>query len=266
LTAEGVATDGRAPIGASAGVGCASAWRACFNRAMPQPRKLHDAYFKKAKAEGYLARSAYKLKEIQERKQIIRVGDAVLDLGCAPGSWMQVASELVGPAGRVVGIDLQDVAAGMPPNVSSMVGDIFKASSQDFLGAAGFAPGDLSVGFDVVLSDMAPNTTGHGDDLLSARLCRRVLELLPPLLRPGGYLAMKIFEGGDYPAVLNETKALFREARGFKPQASRDVSRELYIVGHSYRPPTAAMGKDRAVGGVDGGRGSPPKPKAGWNA
>ena len=90
--------------------------------------------------------------------------------------------------------------------------------------------------FDVVLSDMAPNTTGHGDDFLSARLCERVLDLCPALLKPGGRLAMKIFEGAAYPDVLRRAGRMFREAKGFKPKASRDVSREMYIVGHGYEP------------------------------
>ncbi len=199
-------------------------------------RVLHDQYFKKAKAEGYHARSAYKLAEIQERKRLIRPGSGarVLDLGCAPGAWLQVASEIVGPKGRVVGIDLSATEHAFGANVATLVGDIYKADARLLLDAGGLADDER---FDVVLSDMAPNTTGAGDDFLSVRLCRRVLEMLPGLLRSGGNLAMKVFEGEEYPALLKETATLFAEAKGFKPKASREVSREMYIVALNFRAP-----------------------------
>ncbi len=231
---------------------------------MAQPRKLHDKYFKLAKADGYLARSAYKLLEINEKYRIIHPGDTVLDLGCAPGSWMQVAAECVGPRGLVIGIDLSEsspvVADSGADNVQCMVGDAFKIPPAEIIAAAGFKPGG---GFDVVISDMAPNTTGHGDDLISSRLCRQVLGVLPQLLRPGGQFVMKIFEGSEFTNVVKETQAMFREARGFKPKACRDLSRETYIVAESFRP-HAAPGRDERP------RASrtappPPKPPAGWN-
>lgn len=192
-------------------------------------RVLHDRYFKQAKAEGYLARSAYKLAEIQQRKGLMRPGDRVLDLGCAPGSWLQVASEVVGPRGVVVGVDLQEIRAPMPANVRTLVGDIERMDAGEMVEAAG--AGRL---FDVVLSDMAPATTGAGDAFRSARLCDRVLDLLEGLLRPGGHLAMKVLEGEPYPGLLRRTQGLFERARGFKPRASREVSREMYVVGHGY--------------------------------
>lgn len=196
---------------------------------MAQRRILHDEFFKKAKAEGYLARSAYKLKEIQERHRILRSGMKVVDLGCAPGSWLQVASEIVGPKGIVIGIDLQEVRPGLAPNIRTLAGDIFKTD------AAALLP-DPSAKFDAVISDMAPNTTGHGDDALSIRLCRRVLELLPALLAPGGACAMKVLEGGGYPELLRDCQRLFSKAKGLKPKASRDLSREIFIVAEGYRP------------------------------
>lgn len=247
---------------------------------MAQRRILHDEYFKKAKAEGYLARSAYKLLEIHDRFKLLKPADWVLDLGCAPGSWMQVASEIVGVRGEgaVVGIDLSDVDPrprgdfkGFLPNVGFIQGDAFKADPEELLAlaravdqavkrdrkptasaaAAGapHAPSASSVTaaptdasnlslhvpqrrlFDVVLSDMAPSTSGHGDDLLSARLCRRVLEVAQKVLRPGGKLAMKVLEGAENPALLHETRMIFEDAKGFKPKSSRDVSREMFIIG-----------------------------------
>lgn len=194
---------------------------------MAQPRRLHDQYFKKAKAEGYLARSAYKLQEIQERFKVMGRSARVLDLGCAPGSWLQVAAEVIGPGGRIVGIDLAEVREKFGPNVTVVRGDVNTVAGDALTSPAG-GP------FDTVLSDMAPNTSGSGDDALSARLCGRVLDLLPQVLRPGGNLVMKILEGSDYPDVLRRTASMFREGRGFKPKASRDVSREMYILGRGF--------------------------------
>ncbi|MFO0833575.1 MAG: RlmE family RNA methyltransferase [Phycisphaerales bacterium] len=201
---------------------------------MPQPRKLHDRYFKQAKAEGYVARSAYKLLEINEKFRIVRAGDRVLDLGCAPGSWMQVAAKTVGNKGLVVGVDLQAVGPNVAPGARTVQGDIFKVEPATLLELSGSL-------FNAVLSDMAPSTTGHGDDFLSVRLCRRVLEILPPLLAPGGSLAMKVLEGEEFPELLREVRALFARVKGFKPDSSRDVSREMFIVAGGYRPPVPAM-------------------------
>ena len=194
----------------------------------PKPRKLHDQYFLKAKTEGYLARSAYKLLEINERKRLIHPGDAVLDLGCAPGSWLQVASQIVGEEGCVVGIDLQRVTHRFPPNVRIIEGDIYKTPASMLMEG-------LDRPFDAVVSDMAPNTSGHGDDYLSVRLCRRMIELLPDTLRLHGSVTMKVLEGAEFPELLKEVKALFRDAGAFKPKSSREVSREIFICGKGYR-------------------------------
>ncbi len=202
-------------------------------------RILHDQYFKQAKAEGYLARSAYKLLEIQERKKIIKRGDRVLDLGCAPGSWLQVASEFVGPKGIVVGVDLKEVRDAIAANVHTLVGDMNELDTNVLLGESGLA-------FDVVISDMAPNTTGAGDGVRSVRLCERVLDVLPSLLRTKGNLAMKALEGETYPELLARTKSLFKDARGFKPKASRDVSREMFVIATGYQPKAAQAPKDLA--------------------
>lgn len=192
-------------------------------------RVLHDEYFRRAKDAGYVARSAYKLLEIQQRFGLIKQGSAVLDLGCAPGSWLQVAHEIIGPAGTLVGIDLKPVR--LPPGLTCVAieGDIERTPAQAFLENA-------PDGFDVVLSDMAPNTSGHGDDLVSARLCRAVLDVASSCLKTGGSLAMKILEGGEYAAVLSETRERFRAAKGLKPKATRGVSREMFIIGQGFRP------------------------------
>lgn len=199
---------------------------------MAQARKLHDHYFKQAKAEGYLARSAYKLKEIIKKRQLLKRGDRVLDLGCAPGSWLQVASETVGDRGIVVGLDLQAIEADIAGNVITLQGDVFKTEPRQLLALSG-----KPTLFDVVLSDMAPNTTGDGDHFRSVELCRRVLAILPGLLKADGNMTMKVFEGEEYPSLLKEMRLLFKEVKGFKPDATRDVSKEMYIIGIGYKPP-----------------------------
>ena len=199
-------------------------------------RTLHDEYFKRAKREGYLARSAYKLLEIQERKRVLRRGDRVLDLGCAPGSWLQVAEELVGSGGAVVGVDLTPVRGEFGPNVRTVEGDVFEVEPGDLLPAGGR--------FDVVLSDMAPATAGDvSDHFRSVELCERVLDLAPGVLKPGGNVIMKVFEGEAYPALLRRASGLFRECKGYKPRATREVSREMYVIGSGFRA-GAANGPD----------------------
>ena len=116
-------------------------------------RKLPDHYARKAKAEHYPARSVYKLQEIQKKHKILRPGDAVLDLGCFPGSWMMFAAEVVGPKGRVTGIDLKKVTGAMPAQVTAVQEDIFAVDREALARTLG--------PLDVVLSDMAPDTTGN---------------------------------------------------------------------------------------------------------
>ncbi len=219
----------------------------------PHKRKLQDKYFKKAKREGYLARSAYKLIELNERRRLIRKKDRVLDLGCAPGSWLQVAEEIVGPKGLVVGIDLKRVDHPFGENVRTMVGDFTKTNAEALLGEDGAL-------FDVVISDMAPNTTGHGDDFMSCRLCEQILDALPNLLRPNGRFVMKVYEGGDFPPLVKRTKSMFKDARPLKPEACREVSRETYIVGNGYR-----LIDETDITPV-AGSGPSPKAPSGWGS
>lgn len=193
-------------------------------------RVLHDEYFKKAKEEGYLARSAYKLIQINERYRLIRSGYRVLDLGCAPGAWLQVASKLVGDTGRVVGLDLKDVREKFPKNVRVFRGDARTFDIETLIEAAGGK-------FDIVISDMAPNTSGTGDDLVSCVLCQQILNRIAELAQPGTSLVMKVFEGAEYKPLLNRTSRVFKRVKGFKPKASRDISREMYIIAEQYRGP-----------------------------
>jgi len=217
-------------------------------------RVLHDQYFKKAKAEGYLARSAYKLLEIQERRGIIQKGMSVLDLGCAPGSWLQVAAELVGEDGLVAGVDLSDVRAPMPPCVVTMRGDFIKQDATTLLEPVSAFRGDGAM-YDVVISDMAPNTSGAGDHYKSVRLCEAVLERLPGVLRPGGGLVYKVFEGETYPDLVKRTGEMFSWCRGLKPRATREVSTEMFVMATGYEPALKQSSRPKGV--------APPAPQPG---
>lgn len=193
-------------------------------------RQVQDHYFKQAKRDGYRSRAAYKLMEIDDRRRLLRRGDRVLDCGAAPGSWLQVAAKRVGPRGRVVGIDLKAIT---PPlverNIRVIQGDLTAIDAAELRG------GDRR--FDVLLSDMAPDTTGDRstDHHRSVRLCEALLDRCDELLKPGGRLAMKVFEGEAYPDLLGRTRSMFEKVKGFKPKASRDVSTEMYIIGEGYK-------------------------------
>lgn len=217
-------------------------------------RVLHDKYFRKAKREGYLARSAYKLIEIDNTRRVIQRAGRVLDLGCAPGSWLQVLSERVGEKGTVFGIDLKEVTHEMPDNVRTVQGDFTTVDPADLIDSLnGQQPR-----FDGVFSDMAPDTSGHGDDFMSARLCEEIVDRLPFLLRKGGHCVMKVLEGGGTPELIKRCKGCFDEAKPLKPDATREVSREIFIVCKRYRPPKAPETReDRPAG--------PPPPVSGWS-
>jgi 23S rRNA (uridine2552-2'-O)-methyltransferase len=218
-------------------------------------REIHDHYFRQAKREGYLSRAAYKLIEIDDRKKILRPGDRVLDCGCAPGSWLQVAARRVGPKGVVVGIDLEPIKF-RAANVRTIAGDFTTVPPEDLLRSAG----DAARLFDVVLSDMAPSTTGDpfGDHHRSVRLCEAVLDRCPALLHSGGHLIMKVFEGEAYPGLLKRAGTLFGKVRGYKPKASRSESSEMYIVATAFRGSAQQAGEPESVSRPE------PKRSAGW--
>jgi len=194
-------------------------------------RQINDAYTKMAQREGYVARSAYKLLEIQERYKVIRKGDRVLDLGCSPGSWLQVAVKLAGKRGVVAGIDLKPVHVSLGPNVKTLEGDAFDRPPSELLALAGVKR------YDTLLSDMAPNTTGdpRSDHFRSINLAAEALAIAPQLLVPDGTMVVKVFEGEAYPDHMHEMKRNFRFAKGFRPKATRDVSREMFIIAQGFK-------------------------------
>ena len=197
-------------------------------------KDVQDHFFRLAKEEGYRARSAYKLLEIDDRFRILRPGARVLDLGACPGSWMQVASRRVGDRGLVVGIDLKPIERrGLAGNAVPMQGDVNELTRE------GLPPAMEGRLFDAVVSDMGPDTSGvpMADSARSVQLCHAMLDRLPFLLRTGGHAAMKVYEGADYPALLKRAQGMFDEARGFKPKASRAESVEMFVVCRGYRGP-----------------------------
>lgn len=188
-----------------------------------------DQYFRKAKAEEYRARSAYKLIQIQEKFKVIRKGDRVVDLGAAPGSWSQVVSGLIGPKGRIIAVDLQEIEA--LPGVVTLQGDMTDADVQAQIVALAGGP------VNVVLSDAAPSTTGIKlrDHVLSIELGYAALAVAKRLLKPGGALVIKVFEGEDLPGLIREVKLAFHPVKLHTPDATRNESWETFIVARGFK-------------------------------
>ena len=189
-----------------------------------------DFYFRRAKLEGYRARSAFKLKEIQKKFGIFRKGDWVLDLGAAPGSWMQVSLEFVGDKGFVLGVDLKEIKSFGKENVVSIKGDITKKEVEKKIES--ILKGRGRKKFDVVLSDASPNISGIWDlDVFRAiRLARASLSLAKRFLKREGVFVVKLFQGKEYQKFLEELKKNFSSVKLFKPKASRKHSSEIYAV------------------------------------
>ena len=190
-------------------------------------RTKGDHYYRQAKEKGYRSRAAFKLLEANKIFKLIRPGDVVLDLGCAPGSWLQVAREIVGPDGFVLGVDLRPVEPLGYENVKVIQADVM---ADDILALIRSSlPGEP----DVLLSDMAPNLTGirELDHARQISLARRALWLARRLLKPGGNVFVKAMQGSMFNKLLAAFRRCFRIVRPFKPKASRPESPEMYVVG-----------------------------------
>jgi len=188
-----------------------------------------DAYFRQAKEEGYRARSAYKLLQIQEKFRVVSKGDVVVDLGAAPGSWSQALVAMVGPRGRIIALDLQ--AIDPIPGVICFQGDMTdpEVQAQVIEIAGGHA--------NVVLSDAAPSTTGvklH-DHVLSIELARAAFDVASRLLDPGGNMVLKVFEGEDLPGLIRDVKQAFHPVKVHTPPATRNESWESFIVARGFK-------------------------------
>ena len=188
-------------------------------------RHVKDPYVRKAQAEGYRSRAAYKLIEIDTRERFLVPGAKVVDLGGAPGGWAQVAARKVAPGGKVVAVDLLEIAP--MSNVAVLRGDFRESAVRTKLVAA--LGGSRA---DVVLSDLSPNISGIAsvDQARAAELVRMAIGFCRRQLRPDGAFLVKVFQGEEFIAVLKEMKHVFREVRTLKPSASREESRETYLL------------------------------------
>ena len=201
-----------------------------------------DRFHQKAKREGYLARSVYKLEEIDKKHAIFDGGHRVLDLGCAPGSWLQYAGEQIGDRAKLVGLDRTAIQRP-PAGARIVVGDVLTIDVAELLG-------DLPA-FDIVLSDMAPDTTGvrQVDQARSETLFERALEIATLVLAPGGNFVGKLFQGPDFKKLTMAVRARFAVQKTAKPVSSRQISIEQYVIGKGFRGQTAG---GAAPGGTSG--------------
>jgi 23S rRNA (uridine2552-2'-O)-methyltransferase len=192
-----------------------------------RPYTPKDYFFRKAKEEGLRARSAFKIDEIASRFSIFKKGQTVIDLGAAPGGFLQIILNEVGPAGHVVGVDLAVIKPLGRPNVVTAVMDVL---ADDFSSALeALHPGPV----DVVVSDLAPKTTGVKDiDLArSHRLAGIALDIARARGKAGGHFIAKLFMGGDFDAFRTEVRTVFSDVKVVRPDATRQASMEIYLVG-----------------------------------
>ncbi len=198
-------------------------------RGTPNPYKKNDAFTERAKKAGYPARSVFKLEEIDKRAQVLKPGQSVLDLGASPGSWALYAANKIGRAGRLLAIDLSPLHTMLPVNAEFIQGDAFSLEDEKL---ARFAP------YDVVLSDMAPATSGTPmqDQARSVELFLRALAVTEKYTKPGGCFIGKIFMGEDFPNARAEVRKVFEKERLIRPESVRSVSFEIFVVGTGRRP------------------------------
>ncbi len=201
-------------------------------------RKEQDYYFKKAKKDNYPARSVYKLEEAQQKYGFLRKKQRVLDLGCHPGSWSLYTATILGPRGVVVGVDLQATDIPVQKDHAEIHWLCYDVYADDLV----VMLRKQWPGFHVLLSDMAPRTTGNqfSDHQHSLRLVRRTLEIAAMMLHERGSWYCKVFQGEDFPAFLQECKPLFETVKVVKPQSSRRESREVFVLGRGFKPRAAA--------------------------
>ena len=194
-----------------------------------------DFYYRKAKKAGLRARSAFKIEEIGERFKLFKPKMAILDLGAAPGGWLQIMADACAPGGTVIGVDLVAIPPIAKPGVKTAVLDIL---AEDFEAALA----NLHAGkFDLVTSDMAPKTSGikDSDEARSLELARLALRTAQRTLKPGGNFVCKVFMGGDFDAYLLECRKVFETTKIIRPEATREKSYEHYVVGLALRAEAA---------------------------
>ena len=192
------------------------------------PYAKPDHFTRAAKDAGFPARSVFKLEEIDRRTRLLRGGMRVLDLGAAPGSWSKYAAQKIGASGRLLAVDLDPLATALPPNAEYLQGDALSLSNDDL---ARFAP------YDVVLSDMAPRTTGNriSDQVRSFELFMRALAVADRLGAQGGSFVGKIFMSDALPAARVELRRLYESERLVRPEGTRSISMEIFAFGGGKR-------------------------------
>ena len=206
-------------------------------------RKEQDYYFKKAKKENYPARSVYKLEEAQQKYKFLKKKQRVLDLGCHPGSWSLYAAGIVGPRGVVVGVDLQPTDIPSQKDNAEIHWLCYDVFAEELV----MELKKQWPGFHVLISDMAPRTTGsqYADHQHSLRLVRRALEIAGQLLHEKGSFYCKVFQGEDFPEFVEECKLLFETVKVVKPRSSRRESREVFVLGRGFNRKAAAQARQR---------------------
>jgi len=196
-----------------------------FNPVRSMAYNPRDRYYQKAKQEGYRSRAAYKLLELQERYRLLKAGDAVVDLGAAPGGWLQVAAKIIGPKGRIVGIDLQPIQSFRESNIFLLQGDMIQVDTPQKIRELLKRPADC------VLSDLAPKLSGirDADAARCLELNQAALAVGAQLLRPHGALLIKSFISDDLQSFTAELKKHFAAVQRTKPEATRQGSSEFYF-------------------------------------
>ena len=195
-----------------------------------------DTYYKRAKQEGYRSRAAYKLIELQERFRLLKPGDWVVDLGAAPGGWLQVAAKIVGPKGRVIGVDLQPMAGFREPSIIVVQGDITSDETRQKIEDLLAAPAHC------VISDLAPKLSGirDADSARCLELNQTALRVAVGLLKPAGNLLIKSFVNNDLHGFTLELKKSFRVVERTRPEATRRASSEFYFCAKDFYPKNTA--------------------------
>lgn len=196
-----------------------------------------DSYYKKAKQQGYRSRAAYKLIELRQRFRLLQPGDLVVDLGAAPGGWLQVAAKSVAPHGKVIGVDLQPLEGFGEPNIVVVQGDITSDETQQKISALLDAPAHC------VISDLAPKLSGirDADNARCLELNAAAFQAAIRLLRPGGNLLIKSFISNDLHGFTAELKQFFRVVERTRPEATRQASSEFYFCAKDFRPKEAGQ-------------------------
>ncbi len=193
-------------------------------------KKVKDYYYHLAKEKNLSARSVFKLQEIDEKYHLIKKGMSIMDMGASPGSWTEYALQKVGSEGQIIAIDLKPLHKTFPPPVTFIEGDIFQLNQDSFP--------DPNRMFNLILSDMAPNTSGNKglSHQQSLDLCHEVIRRCDLLLKKDGDIVIKVFQGEDLQTfILEEVKPRFKSYKLFKPKSSRKESVELFIIGFGFK-------------------------------